>query len=30
MSFVASTNMILVTTAVGVYIYLCKMESKLE
>lgn len=30
MTFIEKTNMILVTTHVGVYIYLAKMETKLE
>ena len=30
MDFVEKTNMILITSSVGVYIYLAKMETKLE
>lgn len=30
MDYNSKTNMILITTSVGVYIYLAKMEAKLE
>jgi hypothetical protein len=30
MDFIERTNMILVTSAVGVYIYLAKMDTKLQ